>query len=162
MKFTAPLICLAVVIASCGGKSTDKKSSSPTEKSSASGLNKEGTQAGHVVKVTKVEDYVPADGTKVPEGMKLVAIQVEYYNPSADRPMDVDPFEWTGWTNEDNGHAHSEAVRQKEPALKDGSVAPGARLSGWVTFQIPTNTTLARVEYDNDLTEEKALEFDVE
>lgn len=99
--------------------------------------------------VSQPSDYVSSNEFDKPdEGMKFVAVEVQYFNDSASSNS-VDPSNLT--LRDSEGHSYSSTYNAtKEPELKyDTTVTPRGTVKGFITYQVPTKASIISAVYAN-------------
>lgn len=112
-----------------------------------------------VVKVNKVTDYKCDNEISAPkEGNKLIAIEVEYYNPTTDKQINVNCWDWKVIDNENYSY-DTGFLEPKEPYINTGTINPGGKLKGWITFEIPKTSIPKKVQFKPDLIDNANIEI---
>jgi len=172
---TIIIAATALLFASCGdgtegtpvektGTTVNNSTATTTEKKQ--GLNfktGEDVKLGDfVIKVNKVQDFTSNDEFMQPEkDMKLVAIEVEYNNPTGDKQLNSNPFDWSVSDNEGYSYEY-DAMMAKEPILDGKTLNPGGKVKGWLTFKIPKANRLTKAQFKPDFIDNANVEFDLQ
>lgn len=165
------LIATTILFTSCGQtkgnkieetgtKTEDNKSTKEQPKQGPSFKQGEEVKLGDfIIKVNKVTDFKSDnDFMKPKEGMKLVAVEVEYNNPTTDKQLNANPMDWTAFDNE--GYSSDFGMTEsKEPALHASTLNPGGKVKGWVTFEITKTNKLTKVQFKPGFLGNSNVEF---
>ncbi|MEM6991098.1 MAG: DUF4352 domain-containing protein [Myxococcota bacterium] len=131
-----------------GVASRDADRAKRTKTSSAGKLGDTLRAENFDVLVHEVEDpYVPTEG-KPKASHRMLAFDVELQHAGGDESLKYSGSKWHLYDRE--GHAFEAVVldnRVKEPKLTEGFVTPGNKARGFVTFEVPTDAALDRVEF---------------
>ncbi len=155
------ILMITILFSSCGGADgtlidkTAQKINAPTTDNQAKArkdllfkLN-ETIQIGHyVITVTKFIDNVSApDEFSTPDkGKKFTAIEVLYENRTNNKQLNYNPFEWK-LIDSDGYNYEMDMNSVKEPNLHDGTLNPGQKARGWITFQSSKNSKNFKVQF---------------
>jgi hypothetical protein len=156
MKQTTIIIAAAsLLLISCGsgteGTPVEKTGTTVNKEEKKQGLNfkvDEDVKLGDfMVKVNKVEEFKSNDEFMQPEkDMKLIAIEVEYSNPTTDKQINSNPFDWSASDNEGYSYEY-DPMMAKEPMLDGKTLNPGGKVKGWLTFKIPKANQLTKAQF---------------
>ncbi|MFW5884945.1 MAG: DUF4352 domain-containing protein [Patescibacteria group bacterium] len=133
---------------------SSSKKSSQEEKKEAQKTFKLGEDiklGDYAVTVTDMEDPFKAKNEFMqPEaGNKLVAIEVKYENNTSDKSLSYNPFDWKLYDSE--GYSFDQGMTEdKEPELSSGTLNPGGKVRGWVTFETPEDSEKFKLQFTPD------------
>lgn len=175
-NFYLTVLIVSAVLASCGpqgqkvqheGQPTNQEQETLTEtaapKNLKFNLGQDIKLGDFVVKVNKVADHKSTNQFMEPEkGNKLVAIEVEYYNPTQDKQFDANPMQWKLFDNEYYSYDHGIMVDSKTPKLHVTTVNPGSKVKGWVTFEIPESSKALKVQFQPEFFDNANIEISLE
>lgn len=168
MKLPSFLLTATIVsiLVSCGGaegtkvQTTGEKitSTAPTEEAPVEKkglhfkLNETIKLGDYVITVTKVIDNAPApDEFSTPEnGKKFVVIEVLYENPTTDKQLTYNPFDWKLYDGDSYVYELDMMNNAKGPELQDGTLNPGQKVRGWITFQTAKNASNFKAQFQPD------------
>ena len=71
-------------------------------------------------------------------GNRFVAVQVLYENTGTD-PYDYNPFDWK--LTDSAGFSYDSAFTDIGPQLNSGTIQPGERARGFISYEVPTSAT---------------------
>jgi hypothetical protein len=139
------IAAFVVTLASCGGAEGTKvgESGEKVAGSSSSGESKTKSfkkgdiiQLGdYTITVTKIVDPAPVTNEflKPEAGKKHVAIEVLYENRTSDKTLDYNPYDWK--VTDSDSYTYEPGVGSKTPTLEMGTLNPGQKTRGWITFE---------------------------
>lgn len=118
------------------GEKLDASASSKGRKDLMFKLDETIKLGDYVVTVKKIVDNAPSpDEFTTPEsGKKFVAIEVMYENPTTDKQINYNPFDWK-LIDSDAYNYDADMNTAKTPELNSGTLNPGQKARGWITFQ---------------------------
>lgn len=100
---------------------------------------------GKTMAVNAVAPYTSGNQFLAPKsGNKFVTVDITLQNNAKD-PYTYNALEFKLHDNQDYGY--DEAVSDKTPALSTGTIQPGEKTRGFITFEIPTDNTPAKLVY---------------
>jgi hypothetical protein len=100
---------------------------------------------GKTMAVNAVAPYTSGNQFIAPKsGNKFVTVDITLQNNSKD-PYTYNVLEFKLHDNQDYGY--DMAVSDKEPTLSTGTIQPGEKTRGFITFEIPVNNTPAKLVY---------------
>ncbi len=100
---------------------------------------------GKTMAVNAVSPYTSGNQFLAPKsGNKFVTVDITLQNNAKD-PYTYNALEFKLHDNQDYGY--DEAVSDKTPALSTGTIQPGEKTRGFITFEIPTDNTPAKLVY---------------
>jgi len=149
MKNQIAILAIATILLSSCGESGAKKVEKSEENANETTTPKTGPgkdlvfklnetiQLGdYVITVTKIIDNAasPDEFSTPDKGNKFVAIEVLYENRTNDQQLNYNPFDWK-LIDSDGYHYEMDMNSVKEPSLHDGTLNPGQKSRGWITFQ---------------------------
>lgn len=95
--------------------------------------------------VNAVSPYTSSNQFIVPKsGNKYVTVDITLQNNAKD-PYTYNALEFKLHDNQDYGYTM--AMSDKDPALNTGALQPGEKIRGFITFEIPTNNSPAKLVY---------------
>ncbi len=100
---------------------------------------------GKTMAVNAVADYISGNQFLIPKsGNKFVAVDITLQNNSKD-PYIYNALEFKLHDNQD--YSYDMAVSDKDPQLSSGTIQPGEKTRGFITYEIPEGNTPAKLEY---------------
>lgn len=181
MKTSLTLLTLTIttsVLVACNGaegtkveQTGEKVSKSNGEKSDDNGkkglsfkINEAVKLGDYVITVTKFVDNVPApDEFSAPQsGKKFVAIEVLYENRTNDKQIDAGPADWKLIDGDSYSYDADIMEEAKTPGLSFGTVNPGQKSKGWITFQATKEAKNFKVQFIPDVFENENVEIVLE
>lgn len=98
------------------------------------------------VSVAAFEPYVYVGPNPPPEGKELFVALVELQNVHSER-VHYAPHIWRLYDSEYFSHSAVSSHYCRQPQLANAYLAPGGRVRGYVTFEVPTGAVPARVSF---------------
>ena len=155
-------ILVAVILSGCSGSSGNPQGTAPekVDQSAQSSADQDKPKqqtfkigdaiklGDYIITITKTEDpYKSKNQYMGPEsGNRLMAVEVLYENNTADKSLDYNPFDWKLFDgqgyNYDSGFTDS-----KDPQLNSGTLNPGSKVRGWITFEVPTEAKDFKLQF---------------
>ncbi len=165
MKKAFYLLLLVAILGfssiSCTGSEGNEVTTSPEKIEDNQKKDKDSTKAfeigdkiklgDYVVKVTKIEDpYKEENEFSQPEsGNRFVAVEVYYENPTEDKTLSYNPFDWTLYDSE--GYTYEQAfTASKDPSLSSGTLNSKGKVKGWVTFEVGKKAKGFKIQFTPD------------
>ncbi len=99
----------------------------------------------YIVEVAAIEDVSATDMWKPDKGNKFVAIEVVYENIS-DEPAPYNVYDWTLFDSD--SYSYQPAISIKEPTLNSGDLNSGKKVRGWITFEVPEESSKYSVQFN--------------
>jgi hypothetical protein len=116
--------------------------------------------AGYSLSALAVEDPAqPKSGFSVPADTRLVAVQVELANVSADDRMPIDIS--NAIVTDDNDVTYSAVSGARDGEIATGEVGKGEKATGWIVFTVPRDVNLKSITYRIGLISTIALEAEL-
>ena len=153
-----------IVLSGCSGSSGTPQGTAPEKVNTASSQSEENktevkkTQVfkmgdsiklgDYTISVTKIDNLYKAKNQYMqPEvGNKLVAIEVLYENNTADKSLDYNTFDWKLFDSQ-GYNFESGFTDSKEPKLSSGTLNPGSKVRGWITFEVPNESKDFKMQF---------------
>ncbi len=114
------------------------------------------------VKVLQMKDYKSTNPMlKTEEGDKLVALEIECANTSTDKNIETNPMDWSA--SDDKSYSYNFGMTdKKQPSFNGKTLNPGGKVRGWITFAIPKDNKLVKVQYKDMLSSDAGAEIDLQ
>ncbi len=102
----------------------------------------------YMVSITKTEDpYKSKNQFMNPKASnRLVAVEVTYENNTKDKSIDYNPFDWKLFDSQ-GYNFQTGFTDSKEPTLSSGTLNPGGKVRGWVTFEVPNDSKQFKMQF---------------
>jgi len=102
----------------------------------------------YMVSVTQITDpYKAKNQYMQPEKDKrLVAVEVLYENGTKDKSLDYNPMDWKMFDSQGYNYDWG-FTESKDPKLNSGTLNPGSKVRGWVTFEVPTDSKDFKMQF---------------
>jgi Domain of unknown function (DUF4352) len=102
--------------------------------------------SGYSLKALAIEDPAqPAAGYKADPDTRLVSVQIELGNVSADDKMAIDVSNAT--VTDDKGVDYNAVAGARDGEIKTGDLGKGEKSSGWISFAVPKDANLQSITY---------------
>jgi hypothetical protein len=99
----------------------------------------------YVIEVTALEDIAATDMWTPDEGNKFVAVEVVYENIS-NKPVSYNVYDWTLFDSD--SYSYQPTISIKEPTLNSGDLNSGKKVRGWITFEVPDDSSKYSVQFN--------------
>ncbi len=153
-RITAAALALGLLLTACGseGEGAGSNPSRPTRTPKPTTISPEelakrsAESEGYSMKALAIQDpATPADGFTIPEGTRLVAVQVELSVTTAEDKMAVEPvYANIADTADVTYDGQTGSVKDE---LQIGEIAKGEKAVGWIGFTVPTDAKLKNITY---------------
>lgn len=102
----------------------------------------------YVISVVNIQDpYKSTNQYMEPkQGNRLISVEVIYVNNSGDKTIDYNPFDWKIFDNQ-GYNFETGFTDSKEPSLNSGTLNPGGKVRGWITFEVPNGSKEFKVQF---------------
>jgi hypothetical protein len=102
----------------------------------------------YIINVTNIDNSYKAKNQYMQPkaGNKLVAIEVLYENNTTDKSLDYNPFDWKLFDSQ-GYNFESGFTEDKDPRLSSGTLNPGGKVRGWITFEVPTDSKDFKMQF---------------
>lgn len=142
------------ILTACNGTSGTKQSTESEKVDGDESSDQETYAIGdkiklgdYVIKVEGMEDpYNESNEFLQPDaGNRYVTVEVLYENPTDDKNIDYNSWDWTLFDSD--GYNYDPSFVGKDPDLSSGTLNPGGTVRGWVTFEVRSESTNFKIQF---------------